>query len=75
MLVTDGHGYYLTRIQDSISRSSGLAWLAAGDQAELEAADREAHVERLLEVRIALEHTAIPLLALSKVGRGIDRGS
>src|SRR5713226_8587477 len=50
----------------------GEARLAIGNQPQLEAAGREADVERLVEVWVAPEHLAIPVFASGEVRCGID---
>ena len=61
------------RVRDaSVRLHAGGARLAVGDQPQLEAADREPDVKRLVEIRVAPEYLTIPLLALGKVRRGID---
>ncbi len=51
------------------------AGLALGQQAEFEAADREADIERLVEIRRLAEHLGVPALGGIEVGDGIDRSA
>src|SRR4051812_2012358 len=46
-----------------------------GIQAELEAADVEAHVKRLVEVGFGFKRCAIPLLGTLEIGNVIDHGT
>ena len=48
---------------------------AIRDEAQFEAADREADVERLIEVGRHAQHVGVPRLAAGEVGDGIDHGA
>src|SRR5262249_5953866 len=68
--------HLLGRIGDApIQVDALLAWLAVGDQSELEAPDRVSDVERLIEVRLLAEKPGIPGLAPLEVRNGVDGGA
>ena len=64
----------LVGVVDAPVRNRSERNVAVGEQAEFVAADVEAHVERLIEVRLLAEHTRVPGLGGRKVWRRIDDG-
>src|SRR6267378_4309011 len=63
-------GDRLLRVGDAPVGEGTGGGVAVGVEAELEAADLESDVERLVEIRFLAEHLGPPRLRRSEVGRG-----
>jgi len=60
---------------DADTARAGRSLGGIGIEPQLEAADVEADVERLVEVRVDAEDGAVPLLRLVEVGHPVERGA